>query len=243
MVDKNSKVPLHYQVYLDLLRQIQIGTYKRGDKIPTEPQLEEMYDVSRVTVRRAVEMLAQEGIVEKHRGKRGTVVTNAKHDYDIRMLTSFSDDVRQYGERPSSELISFGLVTPPKRVADCLGIQKGERAYSIDRKRLRSDEVVGVHLAYIRCLDGLVLCKDDFTPEASLYAMLRERGVVPATATETIEVRKPEKGILDILGLPEGTAVFYKERVTFDHEGSPFEYVEMYYNPDSYRYRVELSLD
>lgn len=242
MIDKNSKVPLHYQVYLGLLAQIQSGVFKRGDKIPTEPQLEKMFGVSRVTVRRAVEMLAQEGVVEKHRGRRGTIVAAAKHDYDMRTLTSFSDDVRLYGERPSSELVSFDLVNPPDRVADCLETDKGERVYRIERKRFRSDVVVGVHCAYIKRVLGLSLEASEFSADASLYHMLRERGVIPATARETLEVRKPSPRILDILGLPPDTAIFYKERITFALDGSPFEYVEMYYNPEYYRYRVELSL-
>lgn len=242
MIDKNSKVPLHYQVYLSLLAKIHSGAFKRGDKIPTEPELEKMFGVSRVTVRRAVEMLAQEGVVEKYRGRRGTIVAATKHDYDMRILTSFTDDARLYGERPSSELVSFALVAPPERVADCLELEKGERAYRIERKRFRSDVVVGVHCAYIRRVLGLSLEAEEFSADASLYHLLRERGVIPATARETLEVRKPSSRILDILGLPDDTAVFYKERVTFALDGLPFEYVEMYYNPDYYRYRVELSL-
>ncbi len=71
VIDKKIKVPLHYQIYLDLLKKIQSGVLKTGDKIPSEPELERIYGVSRVTVRGAVEMLAQEGLVEKNRGKKG----------------------------------------------------------------------------------------------------------------------------------------------------------------------------
>lgn len=242
MIDKNSKVPLHYQVYLGLLARIQSGVFKRGDKIPTEPQLEEMFGVSRVTVRRAVEMLAQEGVVEKHRGKKGTIVVAAKHDYDMRALTSFTDDVRLYGERPKSELVAFDLVSPPNKVADCLGVDEGDRVYRIERKRFSSDVVMGLHRAYIKRVHGLSLEASEFVADSSLYTTLRERGVVPATAKETIEVKKPSPKILDMLGLPLDASVFYKERVTFEPDGTPFEYVEMFYNPEYYRFRVELTL-
>lgn len=74
VIDKKIKVPLHYQIYLDLLKKIQSGLLRPGERIPSEPELERIYGVSRVTVRGAIEMLAQEGLVEKNRGKKGTVV-------------------------------------------------------------------------------------------------------------------------------------------------------------------------
>ena len=109
LIDRNIKVPLHYQMYLDLLKRIQSGALAPGDRLPPEPQLEKIYDVSRITVRRAVEMLAQEGLVEKHRGKRGTIISGSKHDYDIAKLTSFTDDAQLYGDRPSAELVGFAM--------------------------------------------------------------------------------------------------------------------------------------
>ena len=86
VIDKKIKVPLHYQIYLDLLKKIQTGVLKAGEKLPTEAELEEMYGVSRITVRGAIEMLAQEGLVEKNRGKRGTIVYIAFVQYNILIL-------------------------------------------------------------------------------------------------------------------------------------------------------------
>ena len=74
VINKNIKVPLHYQIYLDILRKIQDGILIPGEKLPSEPELERIYDVSRVTIRSAIEMLSQEGLVKKNRGKQGTVV-------------------------------------------------------------------------------------------------------------------------------------------------------------------------
>lgn len=243
LIDRNIKVPLHYQMYLDLLKRIQSGKLAPGDKLPPESQLEKIYGVSRITVRRAVEMLAQEGLVEKHRGKRGTVVSGAKHDYDIAKLTSFTDDAELYGDRPSSELVGFAEVMPGDHVAEALQLDAGCRVYQIDRKRFRTGVVVGFHRAFIKRIGGLTLSADAFTPDASLYEMLEEQGVVPSTASEVLEVRTPAPEIMNVLGLPHGSAVFYKERVTRTAGGVPFEYVEMYYNPEYYRYKVELQLD
>lgn len=242
LIDRNIKVPLHYQMYLDLLKRIQSGALAPGDKLPPEPQLEKIYDVSRITVRRAVEMLAQEGLVEKHRGKRGTIISGSKHDYDIAKLTSFTDDAQLYGDRPSAELVGFAEIEPTEHIAGLLHIKREERVYLIERKRFRTNVVVGFHRAYIRRIDGLSLSAEEFTPDASLYELLKIRGVVPGSASEVLEVREPEGDVMDELGMPHGQSVFYKERVTRTSDGEPFEYVEMFYNPEYYRYKVELVL-
>lgn len=243
IIDKKIKVPLHYQVYLDLLKQIQSGALKSGQKLPSESELENIYGVSRVTVRGAVEMLAQEGLVEKNRGRKGTVVCKAKHVYDMKKLTSFTDDVHLYGERPSSELLDFQVLVPKESIAKQLEIKEGEKVYYIERKRYRQDVVAGLHKSYIKMVEGLHLQRDMFGADVSLYEILRQNGIVPTTATEVIEVKKPSERILGVLSLKPQTAVFYKERVTYSGDKNPFEYVEMYYNPDYYQYKIELRLD
>ena len=147
VIDKKIKVPLHYQIYLDLLKKIQNGLLKPGERIPSEPELERIYDVSRVTVRGAIEMLAREGLVEKNRGKKGTVVCKSKHAYDMKKLTSFTDDVSLYGERASSELLDFEEMVPGGRIAELLGLEEGETVFYIERKRCRQDVVVGASIS------------------------------------------------------------------------------------------------
>lgn len=243
VIDKKIKVPLHYQIYLDLLKKIQGGDLKPGERLPSEPELERIYQVSRVTVRGGIEMLAQEGLVEKNRGKKGTVVCRPKHAYDIKKLTSFTDDVSLYGERAGSKLLDFSEVIPEEQIAGLLDLQEGEQVYYIQRKRYRQDVVVGLHNSYIKKIHGLTLEGREFGPDVSLYAVLKSKGIVPTTASEVLEVKMPGDHILDVLGLKAQTAVFYKERVTYSGDKIPFEYVQMFYNPDYYKYKVELRLD
>lgn len=243
VIDKKIKIPLHYQIYLDLLKKIQSGVLRSGERIPSEAELERIYGVSRVTVRGAIEMLAQEGLVEKNRGKKGTIVCKSKHSYDMKKLTSFTDDVRLYGERASSELLDFQEMVPEKRIAHLLELKDGERVYYIKRKRCRQDVVVGLHKSYIKMVHGLKLRSEEFGEDVSLYAILKSKGIVPTTASEVLEVKIPSVQILDVLGLKQQTAVFYKERVTYSGDKYPFEYVQMFYNPDYYQYKVELRLD
>lgn len=241
-INRNSKVPLHYQIYLDILRKIQDGRFSPGEKLPSEPELERIYNVSRVTIRSAIEMLAQEGLVKKNRGKQGTVVCEAKRSYDIKKLTSFTDDVHKYGERASSELLNFRLTDPGGKIASLLQLEDGKKAYYIERIRYRQGRMVGLHRSYIKRDRELTLRGEDFTSDVSLYALLKQEGIHPATATEILEVKIPDKQVADILHLEPGVAVFYKERVTYMEGKKPFEYVEMYYIAEYYQYKIELKL-
>ena len=243
LIDKNTKVPLHYQIYLDILKKIQIGELKPGEKIPSETELERIYKVSRITVRSAVEMLAQDGMVEKNRGKRGTIVCQGKYLYDAEKLTSFTDDAKLYGEHAGSELLEFKEVVPKEQVAEKLELEHGQTVYYIERKRYRQNIVVGIQKAYIKKIAGLELKEEQFIPDVSLYALLRKFGIIPSTAQEILKVKIPSGRILNILKLPPYTAVFYKERITYVEGKKPFEYVEMFYNPSFYQYKIELSLN
>ena len=243
VINKKIKVPLHYQIYLDLLKKIQSGLLRPGEKLPSEPELEQIYGVSRITVRGAIEMLSQEGLVEKNRGKKGTIVCKSKYTYDIKKLTSFTDDASQYGERAGSNLLNFKVMIPPREIADKLFLNKNEKVYYIERTRYRQDIIVGLHRSYIKRLKGLELKAEMFSPDVSLYRLLKEMGQVPTTAEELIEVKIPEDEILTVLGLEPKTAVFYKERMTYTREKELIEYVEMFYNAEFYQYKIELQLE
>ncbi len=242
-VNKNIKIPLHYQIYIDLLKQIQNEVYEEGDKLPSETELMEIYDVSRITVRGAVDLLVQEGIVEKYRGKKGTIVRNTKYSYDIKRLTSFSDDVHAYGGRPNSILLTFEIIQPTKKIAQALQLKEGENVYYIERLRLRQDIIVSLHRSYIKQFKHLNLTKDDFQSNTSLYGLLRQNEIIPITASEVLEAKMPSKEIRTILKIGEKQPIFYMERTTFTHNKTPIEFVLIYNNANYYRYKINMDIN
>lgn len=241
-VDKNLKMPLHYQIYMDLLDKIKSGQYKIKDKLPAEPELQRMYDVSRITVRSAIQELEKEGYVKKYRGT-GTIVCEPKRKYNLQHLSSFSDDIKEYGEKSSSILLNFDLIKPSRKIAAALNISEDEKVYLIERNRLKGDLIVGLNRAYIKQVNHLVLEKSEFTPESSLYALLERKGVHLTHAVELLEAQMPSNELCTILGIKKNLPIFYRERVTFMDQNDPVEYVEMFYRADFYQYKVTLNLD
>ena len=108
MLNKNSIQPLYRQLMDIITQQIKNGTYKPGEKIPTEPELAELYHVSRITVRRTVEELCTQGYLIKHQGK-GTFVKSPMifRKFESQKNMSFSESCRQNDRIPESHVLSF----------------------------------------------------------------------------------------------------------------------------------------
>lgn len=241
-VDKNLKIPLHHQIYTDLLDKIEKGQYKVNDMMPPESELQIMYGVSRITVRSAMQELVKDGLVKKFRGI-GTIVCEPKRKYELRHLTSFSNDIKEYGEESSSILLHFELVIPPKKIAEALHIIEGEKVYYIERKRLRGELIAGLNRAYIRQVKGLQLDKSEFTPKTSLYSLLEAKDIRLTNAVELLEAQMPSTEICNTLDIKKSQPIFYRERISYMNKVDPIEYVEMFYRADIYQYKVSLDLD
>ncbi|PYG87932.1 GntR family transcriptional regulator [Ruminiclostridium sufflavum DSM 19573] len=241
-VDKDLKIPLHHQIYLALLEKIENGQYRVNDKLPSEPELQSLFDVSRITVRSAMQELEKNGYVKKFRGI-GTIVCEPKRKYNLQHLSSFSDDIKEYGEKSSSILLNFGLIVPGEKISGILNIPKDQKVYYIERSRLRDNLIVGLNKAYIKKENNLLLEESEFKPETSLYALLKKKGIYLKHAIELLEAQMPSTELCHTLNIKKNQPIFYRERITFMEQNNPMEYVEMFYRADVYQYKISLDLD
>ena len=106
-INRQSKLPLYQQLYEVLRGNITRGEWKPGDLIPAESELIEQYGVSRITVRQVLDMLVQEGLIYRQRG-RGSFVAHPTVEQVLQRLVSFTDDMRQRGFAPSTRILSCG---------------------------------------------------------------------------------------------------------------------------------------
>ncbi|MBS4210147.1 GntR family transcriptional regulator [Bacillus sp. FJAT-50079] len=242
VIDKQSKLPLHFQIYEDIKGKIESKKLQAGDKIPSEKELQTLYDVSRITVRRAIHDLENEGFVKKSQGK-GTIVCSTKQKYDLKRLSSFSEDVKEHGEISSSIIREFKIVKADHKTAYSLGILEGEEVYYLERSRLSGDTVVGLHKAFIKKTDEISLDRLEFDETTSLYERLKMKGIQLKYANEILEAQMPDKEIKKGLGMKDNIPIFFKERITYDTSGVPIEFVKMYYRSDVYQYKVTLDVN
>ena len=147
MLNKNSIQPLYKQLMDIITQQIKNGTYKPGEKIPPEPELADLYQVSRITVRRTVEELCTQGYLIKHQGK-GTFVKSPMifRKFESQKNMSFSESCRQNDRIPESHVLSFCKKTANSVTSDFLQLTSDEEVFFLERLLLAdSIPVIDVH--------------------------------------------------------------------------------------------------
>ncbi len=138
-VDRNASVPLYLQVKNHLLEEIQTGRWKEDELVPTDNELCERYQVSKITVREAMKILANEGILERIQGK-GTFIRKTKYEPHLSRLFSFTKWARQNGLEPSTRVIKIESVAAKADLGHELGIRSGTEITRIERLRLGDNE-------------------------------------------------------------------------------------------------------
>lgn len=239
-LDKESKVPIHQQLYCYIKECIENGTYKENETIPSEKEMQEMFEVSRITVRRAISDLEHDGYLTKRRGM-GTVVTPRKKARDMAVFNSFSGDAKVKGDKPGSIILQCKTVEANVKVASMLQVENGEKVYFLKRLRLLNGRIIALHDTYISGRLGFPILGEDFDSTTSLYEYLEEHGIVLGSADETVEAKMPTPEIRRELFMEENQPLVYKERVTYDHQGRAVEFSENSYISDSYRYYIHIN--
>lgn len=157
-----AKSPLHINVSQQIQQQILNGKYSSGDKLPSEKELIEIYQVSRITIRRAIANLVQQGLVTTHQGKGAFVTEQKKVTYTLaNPLTFLERDLEAKGIKLSLQNIAFELVTPPLEVRNILNLSSTNPTAYLQKKLLLTDNVVGgVDITYILPEIGSELTKE-----------------------------------------------------------------------------------
>lgn len=224
-------------IYDELKKEITEGKYAIGDPFPTEPMLQERFNVSRITVRRAVQMLVDEGYLQRMHGV-GTIVVSQKESLQLRDLVSFS---KENNDRTvQSTLLSFEpYLSASPYICSKLDLSKNTFVSCHEKLRWVDGEVIGFQRVY--CPIFLSLSEKEIsTPDVSLYEVFREKGYRVSKANETIESVVADKKLARHLNIEEGNPLLYVQRTTSDQIGRLVEFAEFFYRGDRYQYHVEL---
>lgn len=238
-IDKSSQEPIYQQLYKHFKELIENGTYQEGDVFPSENEMLNEYDASRITIRRAINDLEHDGYLKKRRGA-GTIVAPRKTKRDLSKFTSFGGSAKVQGHIPGSIILEFKTVEAGVKVASMLKIDSGEKVFFLKRIRLINGRIVGLNETYVSRRIGINLKRDDFNVDTSLYALLEERGVELGCADETMEARMASAELKHELFLDNDQPVVYKERITYDVKSVPVEFSENTYIAELYKYSIHI---
>lgn len=227
----------YLSIYEELKHQISNGIFPLGETFPPEPELQLLYNTSRITVRHAVQLLVDEGYLQRIHGV-GTIVVSQKESLQLQTLLSFSEENKDVHSH--SEMIAFEehMVAPPL-VCSLLKLPKGETVTYNERLRWTDDICIGLQRVY--CPSYIPISEEELgKPNGSLYELLKEKGFLVKSANETIESVIADERLATYLHVAKGSPLLFVQRVTKDQRDRLIEYAEIYYRGDRYRYSVQL---
>lgn len=234
-LDPDNQQPLYQQLQRALREAIEQRVLGVDDALPAERQLAEELQVSRITVRKAIEGLVEEGLLVRKQGAGNFVA--ARVEKNFAKLTSFSEDMRARGRSPHSQWLrrSEGTVTPEEALT--LRLSPGAPVYRFHRIRFADDTPMSLEYATIvaQALPGLSAVDD------SLYAALEQAGNRPVRALQRLRALVLRAEQAKLLQAREGDAGLLVERVGFLRDGRAIEFCQSYYRGDTYDFVAELS--
>lgn len=236
-VDRGSSMPLYVQICEYWRARIVRNQLKPGDQLPTETEMARLHGVSKITVRQAIHLLVNEGLVATRQGK-GTFVRSAKHQWDLSKLYSFSEDMEMRGFAPGGRVLKKEIV---KGAVEQLKLDDNNAlAIRVERLRLADNEPMAIELLRMP-YEPFADIYDDIVDNVSLYKLIEDKtGIKPGYGTQFIEAALPDKREQKLLQINAQEAVLKLERVSFSREGTPIEHTISTYRGDQYRFRVTL---
>ena len=229
-MNRTSATPLYKQIYDSIKNDIATGKLKENEKIPTETELCELYATSRITVRKAIELLTEDGLVIKKQGI-GTFISAKKLNRVMDKVMSFSEICINDHKVPSAELISVGWVKPTAAVVRELKIPEDEKVIRIYRLRLSNEEPVMLEETFFS-QEYKYLLSTNLT--ASIYDCLRAHGCFPAHAKKVVEICYAKEHEAKSLHVPNKQPLILQKDTVAAEDGTIIHYSRLVVNPERY---------
>jgi len=236
VIDRDSPMPLYFQIAQQLEQAIIAGTLPAGGRLDNEIELADQLAVSRPTLRKAIETLVRQGLLVRRRGL-GTVVM-ARPVRRPLALTSLFDDLTSAGRRPTTEVLGLDLAPAGHEAAAALGVPEGTELITVERLRSADGEPLALMRNHLP--PALVNVDRAGLGEYGLYQLLRRQGVTPQLANQQVSARPARAREAQLLGVPRNSTVLTIQRTTYDSAGRAVEYGTHCYL--AARYSVEMTL-
>jgi GntR family transcriptional regulator len=231
--------PLYHQLHQYIAGAIETGAIKAGDNLPAERDIAELCGISRVTVRKALQSLVEDGIVVQRRGSGNSVARTVERvDQSLSRLTSFSEDMKRRGKTARSMWIERGIFAASPEEMMVLGLRADAQVARLTRLRIADD----IPLAIERASLSTRYLPDPDRVETSLYETLAQDGNKPVRATQRISALNLPKEEAQFLEVPLNSAGLKIERVSYSSLEQVVEFTRTTYRAEAYDFVAELQL-
>ncbi len=234
-----SPGPRYVQLRQRLKDGIATGVLAPNTSLPPEREIAEITDLSRVTVRKAIRELVQQGAIEQRQGSGSFVrAAEPKVEQSLSRLTSFTEDMRRRGLETTSKWLERGVFVPSPDEMMILGLAANDQVARLHRLREASGRPMAVEYAAL----PLDILPDPMAVTSSLYERLVDTGHRPFRAIQKISAINLETTEANLLGVAEGAAGLNVQRTLYLKGGRVAEVTRSIYRGDAYDFVAELRL-
>ena len=229
-------VPAYIRIHDAIKKEIAGGVWEIGQRLPSERDLADDYEVSRMTLRQAITLLVEEGILERRVGS-GTYVASHRVQEKMRGTTSFTEIVRSQGKTPSSQLISYQRKPANETEIQQLQLKATDTVVRMERVRFADNvplvfEVASIPEKLIQSFN-----QEDITEH--FFQTLTDNGYEIGKSQQTIYAKNASERVANYLKVPKNHAVLALTQVSYFTDGRPFEYVHSQYVGDRFEFYLE----
>ncbi len=233
MKGKKKKIAQYKQIEKDILDKIQTGYFKQNDMIPTELELSNTYNVSRVTVRRATDNLVAQGLLYRTAGV-GTFVNHNPATQKIATLKSFTEEMEELGLKAYTKINSFSIVEADSKIARMIGVKPNDMIYYIERIRYGNDDIFVFEKTYMSVKDNPDISIRVLEESKYYYFEHVRNKKIDYSYHQTYPIMPP-KSIAELFNLDDNTPIIKIGNTTYLEDGSILDYTELYLNSPKYQ--------
>lgn len=238
-IQASSPTPLYEQIKAILRSRVLDGTYKPHEQLPSESEMMTAFNVSRITVRQALNDLQNEGLVFRIHGK-GTFVSKPKAFQDLGRLQGFGEAMRKMGYETFARVVSMRTVVPSAQVQERLHLSKRAKVTELQRIRFLNREPISLDVTYLPADIGARLAKEDLASRDVFVILENDYGMSLGHADLQIGSTLADERLAGQLQVEEGSPVLVIERTTHTTDGKPIDYEHLYYRGDAFQYKVRV---
>lgn len=247
-MDAQLPLPKYHQIYLVLRQQLRDGRFDTG--LPGELSLMAQFGVSRVTVRRALLQLADEGLILREPGRGTRPVPASARDAQMQAstlasgkqarLTGLLENLVAMGLRTKVKVLSVERMRAPVDVAEALRLQRTELVQRAERVRGTSEGPLSHITTWVPDAISSGFGKRELA-QKPILVLLEESGVKVGRAEQTISARLADVSMAQHLDVSVGSALLAVRRLIYDEDERPVQWLHGLYRPDRYEYQMQLS--
>jgi GntR family transcriptional regulator len=238
-LDADTRVPFYHQLFVLLRNRIYAGELRAGELVSGEQELCGAFGVSRITAKRALNELANAGLVVRERGKGTRVVKRPPPPAVTSSIEGWLENISLMGIATEARVLEFGYVPASEDIAQALELASGTEVQRAVRVRILDGEPMSYLVTYVPSEIGRQYDREDLN-KRPLLNLLERAGVEVASARQTISASVADSQVATALSTHAGAPLIEVRRVVRDTDDKPVEYIRVLYRPDLYRFEMSM---